>query len=249
MEQRTFRLRKRPAHHLLTVLGVAMLVTTSVAQRTTTNLQRQSVLDSRQLAAIACASRLPEGIKRSRQLDTVMVQLRQGKTKEALETWKGVITEIGTLNGKPLDPNALIQYVLRASYLEANEDLKSMADKVKYFNDLKKQLREEITSARSDVAGPQPWPMKRRVVVFRKTYVRGAEPVERKEDRVITKRELEAALSDYEKLLSAVGEGDQLANLDLQSALQRQQQTLQTMSQISKQLHDTAMAVIRKIGG
>ena len=41
----------------------------------------------------------------------------------------------------------------------------------------------------------------------------------------------------------------QLANVDLQNVLQKQQQTLQMMSNISKMLHDTAMAVIRKIGG
>lgn len=39
-----------------------------------------------------------------------------------------------------------------------------------------------------------------------------------------------------------------LANLDLQDQLQKQQQTMQTMSNVSKMLHDTAMAVIRKIG-
>jgi hypothetical protein len=41
----------------------------------------------------------------------------------------------------------------------------------------------------------------------------------------------------------------QLANVDLQNALQKQQQALQMMSTISKQLHDAATAVIRKIGG
>jgi hypothetical protein len=40
-----------------------------------------------------------------------------------------------------------------------------------------------------------------------------------------------------------------LANVDLQNALQKQQQTLQMMSSVSKVLHDTAMAVTRKIGG
>ena len=40
----------------------------------------------------------------------------------------------------------------------------------------------------------------------------------------------------------------QLANIDLQSALQKQQQTMQMMSNVSKMLHDTSMAVIRKIG-
>jgi hypothetical protein len=42
--------------------------------------------------------------------------------------------------------------------------------------------------------------------------------------------------------------GGALANIDLQNQLQKQQQTLQTMSNVSKMLHDTAMAVIRKIG-
>ena len=49
--------------------------------------------------------------------------------------------------------------------------------------------------------------------------------------------------------LRTVGEDAQLQNIEMQNVLQKQQQTLQMMSQISKQLHDTAMAVIRKIGG
>lgn len=49
--------------------------------------------------------------------------------------------------------------------------------------------------------------------------------------------------------LASAGKGDQLAKVDLQSALQKQQRMLQLMSRISKLLHDTAMAVKRKIGG
>jgi hypothetical protein len=45
-----------------------------------------------------------------------------------------------------------------------------------------------------------------------------------------------------------MGDEAQLANIDLQNMLQKQQQTIQMMSNISKVLHDTAMAVIRKIG-
>lgn len=36
---------------------------------------------------------------------------------------------------------------------------------------------------------------------------------------------------------------------DLEAKLQKQQQTLQTISNVSKMLHDTGMAIIRKIGG
>ncbi len=48
--------------------------------------------------------------------------------------------------------------------------------------------------------------------------------------------------------LSTIGDDAQLANIDLQNKLQQQQQTLQTMSNVSKMLHDTSMSIIRKIG-
>ena len=66
-------------------------------------------------------------------------------------------------------------------------------------------------------------------------------------------RELEEDIHDeiakYEEELSTIGDDAQLANIDLQNMLQKQQQTLQMLSTISKLLSDTAMAVIRKIGG
>ena len=61
--------------------------------------------------------------------------------------------------------------------------------------------------------------------------------------------ELELAIRDWEARLNNQGDDAQLANIDLQNVLQKQQQTLQTMSNISKQLHDTLMAIIRKMGG
>lgn len=55
-------------------------------------------------------------------------------------------------------------------------------------------------------------------------------------------------LKYYEDELSSVGDDAQLANIDLQNYLQKQQQLMQMLSSISKATHDTAMAVIRKIG-
>ena len=61
--------------------------------------------------------------------------------------------------------------------------------------------------------------------------------------------ELELAIRDWEARQNSRGDDAQLANIDLQNVLQKQQQTLQTMSNVSKALHDTAMAIIRKMGG
>ena len=66
---------------------------------------------------------------------------------------------------------------------------------------------------------------------------------------IFSRAQLEDYISSTEDQLNTVGDDAQLANVDLQNMLQKQQQTLQMMSNISKSLHDTAMSVIRKIGG
>lgn len=63
-----------------------------------------------------------------------------------------------------------------------------------------------------------------------------------------SKEQLENYIADLKQQLSTVGDDAQLANIDLQNSLQKQQQTIQTMSNVSRMLHDTAMAIIRKIG-
>jgi hypothetical protein len=55
-------------------------------------------------------------------------------------------------------------------------------------------------------------------------------------------------LTYFEQQLQSIGDDSQLANLDLQNHMQKLQQTLQMLSNVSKVSHDTAMAIIRKIG-
>jgi hypothetical protein len=66
--------------------------------------------------------------------------------------------------------------------------------------------------------------------------------------QLASKQEIETYISELRQKLSSVGEDAQLANVDLQNMLQKQQQTVQMLSNISKVLHDTALAVIRKVG-
>jgi hypothetical protein len=60
---------------------------------------------------------------------------------------------------------------------------------------------------------------------------------------------LNREIDKWRQQLDSYGDDAQLANVDLQNILQKQQQTLQMMSNISKMLSDTANAVIRKLGG
>ena len=57
---------------------------------------------------------------------------------------------------------------------------------------------------------------------------------------------LQSKLNVMENVVAA-GDDAQLANIDLQNSLQKQQQTLQTMSNVSKSYHDTAKAIIQNM--
>ncbi len=59
---------------------------------------------------------------------------------------------------------------------------------------------------------------------------------------------LQKLLDSWEEELQGVGEDGQMGNIDMQNMLEKQQETMQMMSKISKMLHDTTMAIIRKIG-
>jgi hypothetical protein len=67
-------------------------------------------------------------------------------------------------------------------------------------------------------------------------------------EKITTVAGLETAIKNLEEKMASVGDDAQLANVDLQNMLQKQQQLIQMLSNIGKMLHDTAMAVIRKIG-
>lgn len=61
--------------------------------------------------------------------------------------------------------------------------------------------------------------------------------------------DLEALIEEYEEKMSSLGDDASLAQVDMQSWMQKTQLTLLSMSSISKQLHDSAQGIIRKIGG
>jgi hypothetical protein len=71
-----------------------------------------------------------------------------GKDPSAIEDrWGEYIADMQT-GAIPKDINALVQAVLRESYLETNKDLQFYAEKVRYYNDLKEGIRSELTTAR-----------------------------------------------------------------------------------------------------
>jgi hypothetical protein len=181
-------------------------------------------------------------------------------------------TDIHKMVSDSTDLNALVQEVLREAYLQVTEDLRRYAEKVKYYNQMKKAVREYLSSLRdfkakaisaahmrninlcsgapNDVAALQE-------IIAGSARSNDVGPIEHElcipnrvpPEEVISLAHLESEIARWEEKLNTIGDDAQLANVDLQNILQKQQQLLQMLSNISKMNHDTAMAIIRKIGG
>lgn len=167
---------------------------------------------------------------------------------------------------------ALVQQVMRESYLQATEDLRACAEKVKFYNQQKKAIRAYLAALRCFRADVMSASRERDVDICRgskkdqaiitEVFNQRAHAHERSEvehglgiparvplDGVDTFARLDAEVACWEDRLNSIGDDAQLANVDLQNMLQKQQQALQMMSNMSKSLHDTAMSIIRKMSG
>jgi hypothetical protein len=174
--------------------------------------------------------------------------------------------------GAGADVNTLVQVVLREAYLEANEDLRAYAEKVRQVNRRKKALRDYLAALRGFKTGVLSAARERGVDLCRANkddlavlagvfdeYAHAHDVGEVEYGLCVPDRvppaavksldSLDNEIARWEERLSASGDDAQLANVDLQNILQKQQQTLQMLSNISKALHDNIMAIIRKIGG
>lgn len=173
-------------------------------------------------AAAVTESRVQVTPTQSKQLEEIALSLTKGQDEKADMLWEEFVSDVA-LSGEPIDIDALVQWVLRSAYLESTSDLEHYAEKVRYYNELKSAMRAEIQRLRN----------------FKIALEKAG--ADSKATLVIA--------DDLEAILSEAEVEAQLADIDLQNILQKQQQTLQALANISKILHDTATAIIRKTGG
>lgn len=146
----------------------------------------------------------------------------------------------------PQDINAIIQLVLRESYLDTTEDLKHYAEKVKYYNSAKQRIREYADRMRDDLK--EMHNASDSLHKKLKKVEKSAKRLRRDwKHHLSVVSDFENYIQEYEEKLSTIGDDAQLANIDLQNSVQKLTQTMQMMSTISKQMHDTAMSIIRNI--
>jgi len=220
-----------------------------------------------------------------------------------------VPTESGTqrvlvVGGENTDINALVQWVIRESYMEQTEDLSYYAEKVRYYNDMKEAVHDIIIEDRffqttnPDILNPDVMKEVESIqdvlddpntgqIAVEKLQIQLAsadadvldvsnelqanldakaslrEQIAELRDQITvqssdptssagyyagstttTTDTLESELEQLEAKLAKYDETTQMMQLELQDAMNKQQQVMQTLSAIMKSQHDTLKAII-----
>lgn len=129
--------------------------------------------------------------------------------------WKALMSD-KSMKGK--DVNAMVMYALQQHAQATAKDLRAQADKVRDVNEKKAKLRQMQEELRKQASAKPPGSAAR--------------------------DQLEAKLKQLQAQVRPLDELGQMQQLQLQQAMQRQQQAMQTLSNISKQMHDTAKSII-----
>jgi hypothetical protein len=200
------------------------------------SLQLDNAARSAQAAAAPLRGRLiPSQVAALHEMGVSLARSHSAST--ILPQWRAFVTA-GQFGSR--DVAALVQWVLSESYLQASEEVEDAAEKVKAFNDVKRKIREETQRQHASRVSA---PTGRATVPAISSASSGGRR------QAGTKPEIGLPARSMATRTGGIGGDEQLATLDLQSKLQRHQKLLQAMSSVSKQLHDTAMAIIRQTGG
>lgn len=212
-----------------------------------------ALLDRLANRPVALPSRLSPNHRKN--LDAVALRVKRGDHDVARKLWEKEVASYASAAGaNGVDIEAMIMWVLRESYREQMEVLKYHAEKVQYYNNVKNALREHLKDMRESAASMDSRNTSKTVEInaivrFPSPYRPGAKEGYQWTRKRMTRVDFHAYIKDLERRLATVGDDAQLAQVDMQNNVQKQQQLLQMMSTISKILHDTAMSVIRKMGG
>lgn len=200
----------------------------------------------------------------SAELSKVIQLAGAGNVSAATESWKALVTSIANTNKDSSSAvlqgqlSQLVYWVLHESYRATVYDLYRLANKSEYYTEQKNGVRQYLEELRNALKSSANSGNKLAVPVKMlsikafspdRNGAASSAPISFSSETVNSVGELESYIEALDNKLQTVGDDSQLANIDMQNMLKKQQQKLQIMSNAIKQFQDTAMAIIRKIGG
>jgi hypothetical protein len=203
--------------------------------------------------AAAVGSAVPPGqvekglpVKARSELRKIGSLIGRGEPREKYETpWLKVVSA-----NKTMDLGRAIEAVLEEAKREAQRHVVAARDRARKIGSIRNDVGDELARSRSLAARwketPPGQPVRKKVIKIER---RAPEKTRILPGAAISSREdLDDYIRELEEKFGTLGDDAESANIDLQNALQKQQQLIQTLSNVSKVLSDTALATIRKIG-
>ncbi len=146
----------------------------------------------------------------------------------------------------PMDINSVIQWALRQSYLESNFEESYYANKVKYYNDVKKKMRETVDEIRRQMNEYAPCgygEISSEIIIPGTDCPPDDTCCDMEKFIALLEVRLQATVVDAE-----LAEGT-LLTIMTQLKLDRQNKGQQSLSSISKLMYETTMSIVQKAGG
>lgn len=186
-------------------------------------------------------TRLPQA-----ELKRIGVMIGQGKPdKEVQEAWNLLLK-----SNKDIHVENAVSVITSEARLEAQRNVDAARKRVHSYSLLKEQVSNEIKMARQTIQ--QTDKTNEPVTIPQKTFSLspGADGkvIVRQTGSISNRNVINGYIDKLEKQLKSIGDDAQLADIDLQNKLQKQQQIIQMLSNVSKMLSDSALSYIRKIG-
>lgn len=183
-------------------------------------------------------------------LETLVAARRQGDEPGAEKAWTKVVAARWHRTSRE-DADALIAFVLQEAYLKESDALRTRTEELKEINEARTSLRRHIAEVRERIAA-RPGQVTR--LSLKTVAVSVSQKQKQKQKRVLAGKTKTMSIAEWEAYAAhreadarALAELIQMMQLDLQDALQEQQQSYQMLSNLSKSMHDTAKTVIEKM--
>ncbi len=158
------------------------------------------------------------------QIKKVIAAIKEDKLQRSKRLFVGSLSSFNRRN-ENININKLIFYIVKKALLDDNKELRHFAEKLRHTRMNKSELVDHLSSL---------------LVSDKECRVRNACSAN-------LQRMISQDLQNTRNKLSQSNKLYQKQSLELQSSIQRNQQTMQAISNVSKMLHDTAMAIIRKM--
>jgi len=179
------------------------------------------------------------------ELKNIGIMIAKGEPQEKyLAVWKQLVSK-----SRNMDIHGAINLIIDEARQETNRNVNQHRSKVQKYDAIKINISQEISINRlilSRSAG-QIQPIQEKIYVIERG---NPDKFIVQKGNVINKRsELENYISYLQGKLDSVGDDSQIANVEMQSCLQDQSQQVEMISTIMKACYDSAMDVIRHMGG